>query len=73
MIIFQPGPGLSGLLRVSAGGGEPEPLQTVDPEMDSSNHTWPSFLPDGKALLTTVTGGQIAALSLEERRVAPAR
>ena len=68
-IIFQPGPGLSGLLRVSAGGGEPEPLESADPQMDSSSFAWPSYLPDGSALLTTLNYGtrepQIVVLSLE--------
>ena len=68
-IIYQPGPGSSGLLRVSANGGEPQALTTADAEMDSSNLAWPSFLPDGRALLTTLNYGtrepQIVVLSLE--------
>ena len=68
-IIFQPGAGLPGLLRVSASGGEPEPLKSADPQMDSGSFAWPSFLPDGRALLTTLNYGtrepQIVVLSLE--------
>ena len=68
-IIFQPGAGSPGLLRVSAAGGEPKPLESVDAQMDSSSFAWPSFLPDGSALLTTLNYGtrdpQIAVLSLE--------
>ena len=68
-IIFQPGAGLPGLLRVSAGGGEPEPLKTADAQMDQSAFAWPSFLPDGSALLTTLNYGtrdpQLFVLSLE--------
>ena len=68
-IIFQPGAGSPGLLRVSAGGGEPEPLTTADAQMDQSSFAWPSFLPDGSALLTTLNYGsrdpQLVVLSLE--------
>ena len=68
-IIFQPGAGSPGLLRVSAGGGEPQPLKTVDTQMDQSSFAWPSYLPDGSALLTTLNYGtrepQIVVLSLE--------
>ena len=31
--------------RVSADGGEPQALTTLDREMDASRHYWPSFLP----------------------------
>lgn len=35
-----------GLFRVSAEGGKPEPISTV--EKSESGHLWPSFLPDGR-------------------------
>jgi Tol biopolymer transport system component len=43
-----------GLMRLSAGGGTPEPLTTVD-ETQEATHERPQFLPDGKRLLFTVT------------------
>ena len=68
-IVFQPGVGSPGLLRVSASGGEPQPLTSADPQLDNSSLAWPSFLPDGRALLTTLNYAsrepQIAVLSLE--------
>jgi len=60
-----------GLYRVSASGGEPETLATVDdPEKGVTNYRFPQFLPDGKGLLVTIVGGsgtRIAVLSLETK------
>ena len=58
---------------MSADGGEPQALTTLDQEMDASRHYWPSFLPGRKTLLTTLlhqgySGERIAALSLESAR-----
>ena len=68
-IVFQPGPESPGLLRVSASGGEPQLLKSADPQFDSRSFAWPSFLPDGRALLTTLDYStrdpQAAVLSLE--------
>jgi len=45
--------GLStGLQRVSAGGGRPEPL--TKPGAEERSHRWPEFLPDGKTVLFVV-------------------
>ena len=58
-----------GLMRVSASGGEPQPLTTPDPE--EGTHRWPEFLPDGQAVLFTVAQGtrlseaRVAVVSLE--------
>jgi serine/threonine-protein kinase len=59
-----------GLLRVSADGGEPEPI--LKPDADRF-FVWPSFLPDRKNLLLSIglTGeSQLTAVSIEtgERR-----
>jgi eukaryotic-like serine/threonine-protein kinase len=67
-IVFDPGD--AGLLRVSAAGGQPEPLTSRDPAIDRDNLSWPHFLPDGRTLLVTTgrfgsLGAGIAALSLE--------
>ncbi|MCZ6876783.1 MAG: protein kinase, partial [Acidobacteria bacterium] len=63
-----------GLYRVSANGGEPEMLATVNFNEGEQSYNLPDFLPDGKDLLFTIrsnTGYQTALLSLEtgERKV----
>ena len=52
-IIFAPDPS-SGLFRVSAAGGVPEPLTELDAEKNEVTHRWPQVLPGGKAVLFTV-------------------
>ena len=58
-----------GLMRVPAAGGEPTPL--TDPAPDEGRHNWPEFLPDGRAVLFTISqqgpisDKQIAVLSLD--------
>ena len=71
-IIF--GTGGGGLFRVSAGGGEPEALTTLDGE--SGSHTWPFIIPDREAVVFVVSGegpplttGQLAVLDLDTREV----
>jgi len=57
-----------GLYRVSANGGEPEMLATVNLDEGELVYSLPDFLPDGKDLLFTIssnTGIQTALLSLE--------
>ena len=63
-----------GLYRVSANGGEPEMLTTVNLDEGEVFYIFPDFLPDGKHILFTIrfnTGFQTALLSLEtgERKV----
>ena len=55
-IVFDPGD--SGLMRVVATGGNPEPVTSQDPVMDAHNLSWPHFLPNGRALLATVSREQ---------------
>ena len=46
MIVFAPhqqGP----LMKVSAGGGRPEPATTLDTAKEETHHLYPAFLPDG--------------------------
>ena len=39
------------LWQVSADGGEPRPLSTLDPALDETSHRWPHVLPNGKAVV----------------------
>ena len=60
----------SGLMRVPAGGGQPEPLTRVDPERGEIAHRWPDILPNGKGVLFTAWSGsdessRLAVVSLE--------
>jgi eukaryotic-like serine/threonine-protein kinase len=51
--------GASGLLyRVSAAGGEPSPVTTLDQSRFEISHTWPYFLPDGRHFLYFVRSSQ---------------
>ena len=74
-IIFGTNTPEDGLWRVSASGGEPEQLTTLD-EQVGVTHRWPHFLPGGRAVLFTIGGAaienaQIAVLNLDtgEQRV----
>jgi serine/threonine protein kinase/Tol biopolymer transport system component len=76
MIVFS-NSNSAGLSRVSAIGGNPHILTTVDRGKGESSHRWPQFLPGGKEILITVATGSgwdeqhIAALRLgtEEKRI----
>ncbi len=57
-----------GLLRVKADGGKPEPIATLDPEIDGRHHTWPQYLPDGSGLVSTVDFHTLVVLSFATRR-----
>jgi Tol biopolymer transport system component len=53
--------GLTGLMRVSAAGGQPGVLTMLDSGAGETAHAWPTFLPDGRHLLflsVTAVGGQ---------------
>jgi serine/threonine protein kinase len=50
VIIFAPDNG-NGLSRVSAAGGEPSPVTTLDASRQESAHRFPQFLPDGRHFL----------------------
>ena len=75
-IVFASADFASGLWRVAAAGGEPEPLTTRDPEQGEVDHRWPEILPGGEAVVFTIIANpvedsQIAVLSLTtgEQRV----
>jgi hypothetical protein len=52
-IVFAGGE-MTGLSRVSAGGGKPETLTVPDPKREETSHRLPFWLPNGKAVLFTV-------------------
>ncbi len=52
-ILFPPG-WLRGLWSISADGGEPVPLTTVNTDAGEKGHWWPRFLPDGRHALFTI-------------------
>ena len=51
-IVFAP-QGRGGLSRVSADGGAPEVVTTLDPADEEITHRWPQALPGGQAVLYT--------------------
>ena len=51
-IVFTPTPA-SALFRVSAAGGEAQPLTTLDKAKKEVTHRWPQVLPGGKAVIFT--------------------
>lgn len=62
----------SGLMRIDATGGNPEPVTTLGPR--EMQHWWPQFLPDGSAVLFSVNmGGRYYAavidMNAEQHRV----
>ena len=73
-IVFAPN-APSGLVKVSAAGGEPQPFTAL--QQGEFSHRWPQFLPDGKTVLFTIGTGanfddaQIAVQRLDsgERKV----
>jgi Tol biopolymer transport system component len=57
VILFTPR-GSSPLFRVSASGGEPTPVTTLDAAAGDAQHWYPSFLPDGRHFLYFVVGSK---------------
>jgi eukaryotic-like serine/threonine-protein kinase len=47
----------SGIQRVPAAGGQPEPVTRIDQASGVTAHTWPSHMPDGRNLLITIVRG----------------
>jgi Tol biopolymer transport system component len=67
-IVFASSP-LGPLFRVSASGGTPQPVTTVDNSGPERGHAWPHFLPDGRTVLFVVDasrGREDAARSADE-------
>ncbi len=59
-IVFAPEPG-GGLFTVSAAGGEPQPLTTLDPEKAEVAHRWPQVVPGGAVIFTSIPQGSGSA------------
>jgi len=51
-IVFSPDPG-SGLMTISADGGEATPITTLDEAAGERTHRWPQILPGGRRVLFT--------------------
>jgi len=58
VIIFAPN-NASGLLRVSASGGEAQPVTTLDSSRQEIFHRFPQFLPDGRHFLYFARSAQL--------------
>ena len=56
--------GSSGLWRVAAAGGVPEPVSSPDTSHGETSHRWPSFLPDGRHFLYQVLKAGTSAVSV---------
>ena len=54
-IVYATNDPATGLLSVPAGGGEPKVLTKPDTARGEQDHLWPSILPDGRAVLFTLT------------------
>jgi serine/threonine-protein kinase len=76
-IVFAPSQN-SGLMRVSARGGRPEPFTRLDEGRGEISHRWPQTLPGGRHILFTVAVEdesyddarlEVASLESGERRV----
>jgi serine/threonine-protein kinase len=65
------------LLRVSAAGGTPSSVTTLDSKNGELQHSWPSFLPGGTSVLyaiTTASGSRLVLRDLatgEQRNLGP--
>ena len=60
-IVFAPTT-TGGLFRVSAAGGQPTAVTSLDPAQKQTSHRWPQFLPDGRRFLFLAEPG--AAVSV---------
>ena len=58
-IVFATSAPSTGLLRVSASGGEPQVLTKLDPARNERAHSFPSVLPGGRGVLFTIIAGAI--------------
>jgi hypothetical protein len=47
--------------RISAGGGQPEPVTKLDVSRKETAHNWPSFLPDNDHYFYSIRSGDVAS------------
>ena len=66
-IIFAPS-AASALLRVSADGGTPQPVTTLDRTQNEASHRWPQFLPGGETIVYAA-GPTVSVFGWIEARV----
>jgi serine/threonine-protein kinase len=61
--------GPKGLMRVSASGGTPEQITTLDAKKNEIAHGWPYVMPGGRAILFSIRNGsssQVAVLDVDK-------
>jgi len=63
LIVYNAGAG-TGLMVVSAEGGEPRPLTSVDSAAGEFDHRWPHALPDGRSVVFTIWNGSLPTARL---------
>jgi Tol biopolymer transport system component len=66
-IVFAP-TASSALVRVSAAGGTPQPLTSLDRSLNEASHRWPRLLPGGEAILFAA-GPTVSARGWNEAHV----
>jgi serine/threonine-protein kinase len=67
--IVMSGGAFNTIRRVSATGGQPEPVTRLDAARGHLSHAWPDLLPDGRTLLFTVNtaeGHHLAVTTLDD-------
>ena len=72
IIVFAPNV-QTNLYRVSASGGDPVPVTTLDPSRVENSHRWPQFLPDGKRFLYYARTGNPAESAIYAGWADPAK
>ena len=63
-IVFTPQSRGAGLSRVSAEGGTPQPVTTLDSSKGETSHRYPHLLPGGEAVLFTAYGATYADVTI---------
>ena len=63
-ILFTPA-GEGPIYRVPAGGGEPQPVTTLDSTRHETGHRFPCFLPDGRHFLFSVLPGRQGTIDID--------
>jgi serine/threonine protein kinase len=74
VILFNPSASNQPIFRVSAAGGNPTPVTSLDTAQYETSHRWPYFLPDGRHFIFFVrgrsehTGVYVASLDSKDTR-----